>query len=131
MKHKSQLTVDEFKSSPTLLRIIVQDADDFCRRHFNKELTITRIRAKVSKESGVHIDGRGIDARNRYHDFYKNTWLRTFSTREVELLLNYISKKYPRNDGKPVLLHHDAGDGAEHFHFQIAYLSTSHIGGGI
>ena len=104
----------EFDRAPLLLRIMVEDADQYCLAHYGKHLTVTRVLDHVQGESGVHTDYRAVDCRNRYCGLW------TFNLDQVQELLKYINEKYWRKDGYSSLVHHTFNSGPEHFHFQIA-----------
>jgi len=103
----------QYSKLPKLLKIIVQDADEFTRSSFGKELVVTRVSDRFEGESGVHPDNRALDAR----DQYKGEFM--FSGTEREAIVSYINAKYPRRDKYEVCLWHSFDAGPYHFHFQI------------
>lgn len=124
MKFKEEHLAKEFAYSPILLKIIFEDADQYCQNNFGKELTVTRILGKIAGDSGVHADHRAIDARNQH------SGIREFTDEEVKRILHYVNSRYYRNDGLSSVIHHSFNNGPYHFHFQISlntktYMPTS------
>lgn len=115
MEFKTERIKDQFYNNIHIfLVMIVCDANEFCMANFNKTFTITRCTDPVPGESGVHLIGRGVDARNEYADTF------AFSKEESEILVEYINEKYKRYDGKLTVKLHSFNGGPEHFHFQLA-----------
>lgn len=121
MKFKTPIIEKEFLGAPLLLRMMLIDANNYSVRSFDKELTITRIKASIEKSSGVHRDYRGADCRDEYCDQL------TFTPDEVKKILDTINERYKRNDGYESVIHHSFQGGPKHFHFQIAALTKAYM----
>lgn len=80
---------------------------------------ITRIEEPVANESGVHLAGRAVD----FRDEIGVLGPRLYNNLQRQTLLEEMSTRFQRKDGKPLIIHHAAQDGAGrapyHFHCQI------------
>lgn len=120
MKFKDLRVEAEYSSIPVLLKIIVEDFDNYSRNAFQIDPTITRVLEPICGSSGVHEDNRAVDIRQEFDGNF------TFSpTQESEILL-YINNKYKRNDGKPTVMVHSFGGGPYHFHIQVAVFTKAY-----
>lgn len=107
-KHRIQ-----YANTPLFLRLILEDADNFAKSNFGKELVVTRVSDRVEGESGVHGDFRAVDVRDQFKGEF------TFTENERKAIVHYINAKYPRKDKYAVCLWHSFDGGAYHFHFQV------------
>ncbi len=112
---------DQFNNAPLLLKHILYSADEYCKQHFHKELTVTRVNDPVDGESGVHPDYRGVDCRDEFlgHPM--------FTMEESMQLVNYINDRFKRNDGYKTCIHHSFDNGPKHFHFQISVYTKTYM----
>lgn len=113
---------NEFNNDiPIFLKFIVEDADEFCRLHFNKEIIVTRVLEKVCGSSGVHEAHRAVDIRDEHDGSF------FFTADESQLLMDYINGKYKRNDKLETLIFHSFNSGPRHGHIQVAFTMDNYI----
>ncbi len=115
MKFKRPSLMKEFTDAPEKLREIAFDFQQLSLDYFGIEPTITRILERIKASSGVHSAGRAID----FRDQHEGLWL--YDQDQSEALCTLINSRYPRNDGKLVLMNHSFNGGPSHFHMQIPH----------
>lgn len=103
----------EFQEATLILQLL---AEDFIKlsNHFNIVPVITRVLEDIPGATSVHPAGRAVDAR----DCYDGSFLYTPDQRIH--IVEFINKKWYRNDGKPSIIWHKVPGSVEHFHMQVA-----------
>ena len=121
MKFKDDDIKNEFEGAPLLLQIMANDFDSYSRAYFQKEPVLTRVLEAIPGDSSVHEDYRAVDIRQEHEGalFY--------TPDEEKELLNYINKKYYRNDDKPSIICHSFNGSPYHFHLQIAVFTKVYM----
>lgn len=122
MKFKSDIVQNEFFSTTIFLQQMAIDMDNYCKKRFNKEIFITRVKEKVEGATAVHDDGRAFDVRSEFEG------VKLFDSFEVASILDFMNTKYRRNDKIPTCIHHSFNGGPYHFHVQIAALTKAYEG---
>jgi len=120
MKFKSPDIEKEFESVTIFLQDMAMHMDLFCREKFSQELIITRVKEHICGDSGVHEANRAFDVRNEFEGG------RLYTDEQVKEIIDYMQSSYPRNDGKPTIIHHSFAGGPYHLHVQIALETTTY-----
>ena len=120
MQFKEPEYENQFNKLPAKLKEIANLFSDYCNNNLTVNPTVTRVWDKVEGESGVHTCHRAIDFRDVTFN-RRNNLVRTFSDREVTVLLEYINIRYPRVDKKKTMIYHSFQGGPHHFHIQIPF----------
>lgn len=113
MKFKEPHLEDQFAKSSMVLQQIVYDFCKYSHQEFGIWPTITRLWDPVPGESGVHPDKRGCDIRDEFMGSH------TFTSAQSAELVEFINRKWARNDGFKTCIHHAFRGGPKHFHLQI------------
>lgn len=119
MKFKQTHLEDQYNLLPNKLRDICEYFSYISINQHGVMPVVTRILDKVAGESGVHQAYRAVDFRNQY--FVGNSPRFLYPMEVVEIIVDDINTKYPREDGKSVCMHHSFQGGPFHFHLQIPY----------
>lgn len=121
---KDRFAEEEWACIPAALRYI---CEEFCALSLSVGVipTCTRVLRKVPGESGVHQDNRAVD----FRDEMGVGGTRLYTPVQVDLIVNTINAKFPRDDKKLVVIHHAFVNHSEtasarapfHFHIQIPF----------
>ncbi len=68
----------------------------------------------------MHEANRAFDCRNEFEGG------RLYTDEQAKILCEHMNVVYPRNDGKPTMIHHSFDGGPMHLHCQIALLTTAY-----
>ncbi len=116
-KFKNEKAESDYKIMPKRLKDVAEFFEACCGFYYITPV-VTRVREGVCGDSGVHEAGRGIDYRDEtILPDGQHTFLFTFE--QVQHICQIIQERFPRDDGKPVVLHHSFNGGPSHFHLQI------------
>ena len=119
MKFKTGAIKEQYKKSPAILKLILDEFENLSMGMFHVEPVITRLTDAVQSESGVHLQNRAADIRDEFNG------KRFYTDENVKYLVDYINHRYARCDGKKTLIHHSFSGGPLHFHFQVPALSVN------
>lgn len=120
---KTEQARSEFAEAPERLReLVAYFADYACYFCGQSSITVTRVRERLTfgTESGVHPEGRAVDVRDEYWG-PNNGLLRAFTDVQAEELLRMVPARFPRDDGRGVIVHHKVNGSLLHFHLQIPF----------
>lgn len=120
MKFKTPQVEAEFHNTSIFLQDMAEKLDTFSKMEAQQEIIITRIKEHICGDSGVHEANRAFDARNEFEGG------RLYNDEQVKKLCEYMNGIYPRNDGKPTMIHHSFDGGPHHLHCQLALLTTAY-----
>lgn len=120
MKFKSPEVQEEFFKTSVFLQDMAFALDKFSLDNFSQEIIITRVKEHICGDSGVHEANRAFDARDEFEGG------RLYTDDQVKQILAKINGAYPRNDGKPTIIHHSFDGGPYHLHCQIAELTRAY-----
>lgn len=118
MKFKSIQVEAEFLNLNIFLQDMAEKFDALSRTEYGQEIIITRVKEHIPGDSGVHEANRAFDVRDEYGDG------RLYTDEQAKKLCQAMNIIYPRNDGKPTMIHHGFNGGPLHFHVQIALLTS-------
>lgn len=117
MKFKNERAEREYKLMPKRLRAVCDDFETFSL-FYGIEPVITRVREPQAGDSGVHEQGRGVDARDA-QIMADGSSVRLYTKDQADSIVANLNLKHPRTDGKPTALHHSFQGGPAHIHLQI------------
>lgn len=120
MRLKNKDLITQFDEIPTLLQLVVEEADRYSQEKYGQELLLTSIWRKKTTDSGVHQAWRAVDARDEFKDTLTSPSQRQFTDSQVRDIVSHINGKFPRIDGKKTCIHHAVEGGMLHFHFQVS-----------
>ena len=118
MKFKTPEIEIEYLNTSLFLQEMADKLDAISKATCGQEIIITRIKEHVCGDSGVHEANRAFDFRDEYDGG------RLYTDDNVKKLCDYMNMLYPRNDGKPTMIHHSFNGGPLHFHCQLALYTT-------
>ena len=106
------MVFQEYEEAPVILKWLIED---FCTTSIAWGINpvCTRILEPIEGSSGVHEDYRAADFRQEY------IGKRLYSAKQERDMLNFLNKRYPRNDGFKTAICHSFMGGPRHFHLQI------------
>lgn len=120
LEFKTERARTEYAEAPKRLRELVEFFADYaCYFCGQTSVTITRVREPLGSgtESGVHPAGRAVDVRDEYYG-ENNGLLRLFTDAQVSELTDVVNRRFPRDDGRGVIVHHKVAGSLFHFHLQ-------------
>src|SRR6185369_16598409 len=99
MKFKEPHMEAQFLSRPLRLLEVCKEFENLSET-FGIEPIVTRVTDPVEGESGVHPAGRAVDFRDE-HD-----GVLMYTDAQTTTIIEYLNKKFERNNNKPMYLHH-------------------------
>ncbi len=114
---KNEQAASDYKLMPKKLKEVC-DFFEACVGFYYVTPVVTRVREGVCGDSGVHEAGRGIDYRDETV-LPDGQHVNLFTGDQVAQIVQLVTDRYPRDDGKPTILHHSFQGGPGHFHLQI------------
>lgn len=103
----------EFEEATLILQLL---AEDFVKlsNHFGIIPVMTRVLEDIPGATSVHPAGRALDFREEYQGSF------LYTPEQRVHIVEFINKKWMRNDGKPTIIWHSFNGGPHHFHLQLA-----------
>jgi hypothetical protein len=121
LEFKNERAREEYGKAPKRLKELVEFfADYVCYFCGQSSVTITRVKEPLSfgTESGVHPAGRAVDLRDEHYG-ENNGRLRLFTDAQVGEITDVVNRRFPRDDGRGVIIHHAVSGSLLHWHCQI------------
>lgn len=114
MRYKEPQFEHELKNSNKILQLMAKDFEYISKEIIGVDPMVTRVWDKIKGSSGVHFLKRAVDFRDEF------SGVRLYDPIEVQIILNYINRKWERFDEYSTIIHHSFNGGPKHFHLQCA-----------
>lgn len=122
MKFKNAIAQSDYSVLPEKLKEICEFFETNSL-FYGIEPVVTRVREGMCGDSGVHEAGRAVDFRDQCV-MPDGSMRLLYTSEQIQDICFMVARKYPRSDGKPVILHHsftgpDGRPQPYHTHIQI------------